>query len=149
MTLRYEALPSINAYDVFKVTPPQAPGERHVKPRKTGFMVRAVPAGADRASGTGPAVDADAAAITAQAQQGAAEHTAGEPLAPAVPAAPAAPLARELVAAQWGLVPHWVKSASDGRLRAPKLVNAYYDTVSTGTAFRDAWLNGQRCIVPM
>lgn len=63
-------------------------------------------------------------------------------------AADAAP-ARELVVAQWGLVPHWVKSASDGRLRAPKLVNAYTDTVSTATAFRDAWLNGQRCIVPL
>jgi len=45
MTLRYEALPSISAYgDAFKVPPPQEPGERHVKPRKTGFMVRAVPA---------------------------------------------------------------------------------------------------------
>ena len=54
-----------------------------------------------------------------------------------------------LVPAQWGLVPHWVKSASDAKLRAPKLVNAKSDTASTGTPFRDAWLNGQRCIVPM
>jgi putative SOS response-associated peptidase YedK len=53
------------------------------------------------------------------------------------------------VPAQWGLVPHWVKSASDAKLRAPKLVNAKSDTASTGTAFRDAWLGGQRCIVPM
>lgn len=56
---------------------------------------------------------------------------------------------RVLVPAQWGLVPHWVKSASDAKLRAPKLVNAKSDLASTGTAFRDAWLNGQRCIVPM
>ena len=65
--------------------------------------------------------------------------------------APAAPdtKARALVPAQWGLVPHWVKSASDARLRAPKLAHAKSDLASTGTAFRDAWLNGQRCIVPL
>mgnify|MGYP000871652615 FL=1 len=121
MTLRYEALPATAAYaDVFKVPPPQEPGARHIKPRGTGFMLRLAP---PPALPPGPAAE--------------------------VPAAPGAPAARELVAAQWGLVPHWVKSASDGRLRAPKLVNAYTDTVSTGTAFRDAWLNGQRCIVPM
>ena len=57
--------------------------------------------------------------------------------------------ARLLVPAQWGLVPHWVKSASDARLRAPKLAHAKADLASTSTAFRDAWLNGQRCIVPM
>ena len=65
------------------------------------------------------------------------------------PALDTAPPARELVAAQWGLVPHWVKSASDGKLRAPKLVNAQSETVSSTRAFRDAWLAGQRCIVPM
>ena len=57
--------------------------------------------------------------------------------------------ARELVAAQWGLVPHWVKSASDAKLRATKLVKAKSETVSTTRAFYDAWLKGQRCIVPM
>lgn len=57
--------------------------------------------------------------------------------------------ARILVPAQWGLVPHWVKSASDGKLRAPKLVNARAETVASAQAFRDAWLQGQRCIVPM
>ncbi|GGH65031.1 hypothetical protein GCM10010975_32410 [Comamonas phosphati] len=62
-------------------------------------------------------------------------------------AAPA--VERLLVPAQFGLVPHWVKSASDGRLRALKLVNAKIDNLTTGTAFRDAWLNGQRCIIPM
>ncbi|MEX8193024.1 SOS response-associated peptidase [Comamonas guangdongensis] len=59
------------------------------------------------------------------------------------------PVERVLVPAQFGLVPHWVKSASDGRLRALKLVNAKIDNLTTGTAFRDAWLNGQRCIIPM
>lgn len=39
----------------------------------------------------------------------------------AVPVAPdsPAPPTREVVAAQWGLVPHWVKSASDAKLRSP------------------------------
>lgn len=69
----------------------------------------------------------------------------------AVPVAPdsPAPPAREVVAAQWGLVPHWVKSASDAKLRSPKLVNAKSETVSTTRAFYDAWTKGQRCIVPM
>jgi putative SOS response-associated peptidase YedK len=57
--------------------------------------------------------------------------------------------ARTMVPAQWGLVPHWVKSASDGKLRATKLVNARAETAATAQAFRDAWLQGQRCIVPM
>ncbi len=69
----------------------------------------------------------------------------------AVPVAPdsPAPPTREVVAAQWGLVPHWVKSASDAKLRSPKLVNAKSETVSTTRAFYDAWIKGQRCIVPM
>lgn len=76
------------------------------------------------------------------------EITDGAPAAEAAEK-PAPDTTRVLVPAQWGLVPHWVKSASDAKLRAPKLVNAKSDTASTGTAFRDAWLNGQRCIVPM
>lgn len=56
---------------------------------------------------------------------------------------------RELVAGQFGLVPPWVKSASDAKLRSPKLVTARSETVTTSKNFRDAWLNGQRCIVPM
>ena len=56
---------------------------------------------------------------------------------------------RELVAGQFGLVPRWVKSASDAKLRSTKLVNARSETVTTSNNFRDAWLAGQRCIVPM
>jgi putative SOS response-associated peptidase YedK len=59
------------------------------------------------------------------------------------------PAARELHDGQWGLVPRWVKSASDAKLRSTKLVNARSETVTTSNNFRDAWLNGQRCIVPM
>ena len=56
---------------------------------------------------------------------------------------------RELVAGQFGLVPRWVKSASDAKLRSTKLVNARSETVTTSNNFRDAWLSGRRCIVPM
>jgi putative SOS response-associated peptidase YedK len=56
---------------------------------------------------------------------------------------------RELVTGQFGLVPRWVKSASDAKLRSTKLANARSETVSTSNNFREAWLAGQRCIVPM
>ena len=56
---------------------------------------------------------------------------------------------RELVAGQFGLVPGWVKSASEAKLRSTKLANARSETVTTSNNFRDAWMNGQRCIVPM
>ena len=56
---------------------------------------------------------------------------------------------RELAAGQFGLVPNWVKSASEAKLRSAKLVNARSETVTASNNFRDAWMNGQRCIVPM
>ncbi len=77
---------------------------------------------------------------------------AGQPQAGAVPEAgePARVLlSRELVGGQFGLVPNWVKSASEAKLRSAKLVNARSETVTTSNNFRDAWMNGQRCIVPM
>ncbi len=55
----------------------------------------------------------------------------------------------ELVTGQFGLVPTWVKSASDAKLRSTKLVNARSEIVTTSNNFRDAWLASQRCIVPM
>jgi putative SOS response-associated peptidase YedK len=125
MSTHYESLSQADAYrDAFDVEPPAA-SERNMTPRKPGFFIRSA------------ALPADAAAVAAAAQAESAAPT------------PSAPPLRELVPAQWGLVPHWVKSASDGRLRALKLVNARSETVSTAQAFRDAWLRGQRCIVPM
>lgn len=56
---------------------------------------------------------------------------------------------RELVVGQFGLVPSWVKSASDAKLRSSKLVNARSETASTSNNYRGAWLGAQRCIVPM
>jgi putative SOS response-associated peptidase YedK len=58
-------------------------------------------------------------------------------------------LALERRTGQFGLVPRWVKSASDAKLRSPKLVNARSETVTTSNNLREAWLAGQRCIVPM
>ena len=58
-------------------------------------------------------------------------------------------IGRELVVGQFGLVPPWVKSAAEAKLRSTKLVNARAETVSTSNNFRAAWLGGQRCIVPM
>ena len=117
MSTHYETLQQAHLYrDVFNVEPPSDVGARDMWPRKPGLMVRAV-AREDAA----PAVAADGTASVA----------------------PTA-VARELVPAQWGLVPDWVKSASDGKLRAPKLVNARSENVTTSANFRDAWLKGQR-----
>ena len=129
MATHYETLRPADTYrEALAVEPPEppdrpaAPGERHLRPRQTGgFIVHATRAAAMGAEEPGSAPEADSAARPA----------------------------RVLVPAQWGLVPHWVKSASDAKLRAPKLAHAKAELASTGTAFRDAWLNGQRCIVPM
>ena len=64
-------------------------------------------------------------------------------------AVPDAKPVRELGVGQFGFVPQWVKSASDAKLRSTKMVNARSETVTTSNNFRDAWLAGQRCIVPM
>lgn len=68
---------------------------------------------------------------------------------PPAPTAGEDVIGREPVVGQFGLVPPWVKSASDAKLRSTKLVNAFADTASTSNNFRSAWLGAQRCIVPM
>jgi len=126
MSTHYETLSPSSPYrEVFGVAPPGDATERHMYPRKIGHFIRAAPV-----ASTESAVPAEPSGATTP------------PLDAALPA-------RELVAAQWGLVPHWVKSASDAKLRATKLVNAKSETVSTTRAFHDAWIKGQRCIVPM
>jgi putative SOS response-associated peptidase YedK len=128
MSVQYESLPHAGMYlDAFGVSAPaELPGPQ-VWPRRLGVFVRA------RA--------ADLAAAPEMQIEGAGEETSA-------PAASVA-LVREMVVGQLGLVPKWVKSASDAKLRSTKLVNARQETVTTTTAFRDAWLAGQRCIVPM
>ncbi len=58
-------------------------------------------------------------------------------------------LVMELAQGQFGLVPTWVKSVSDAKLRSTKLAVTRYETMSTATPTRDAWLKCQRCIIPM
>ena len=130
MSTHYETLQHADTYrEAFAVEPPETLGERHLWPRKPGFFIVHAATAAARSRPPGAATEVAPDAVPEATDN----------------AAPA----RVLVPAQWGLVPHWVKSASDAKLRAPKLVNAKSDTASTGTPFRDAWLNGQRCIVPM
>ena len=120
MTAHFESVQNAAMYpDAFDVAAPEIAFERDLWPRKLGVFVRNAPAAA------GAATDA---AIDERAL-----------LAPV----------RELTVGQFGFVPQWVKSASDAKLRSTKMVNARSETVITSNNFRDAWLAGQRCIVPM
>lgn len=128
MSTQYESLHPATLYpEAFHVAAPASPVGRKVWPRQPGVLIRA--------------------AQTADAQE-TEEVEEGAEVADADKPAREAPL-RELVAGQFGLVPRWVKSASDAKLRSTKLVNARSETVTTSNNFRDAWLAGQRCIVPM
>ncbi len=125
MSTHYESVHSALLYpDAFHVAAPALTVGREVWPRQPGVFIRAA-----QATKTEKAEEAEEAA------------DADKP--------PREPPTRELVAGQFGLVPRWVKSASDAKLRSTKLVNARSETVTTSSNFRDAWLAGQRCIVPM
>ncbi len=125
MSTQFESLKDVDQYpQAFRIAPPENLGERHITPRKISNII-----------------------INAAAESSA--ILLGREPAPVEEGAAPVEVERALVTAQFGLVPHWVKSASDGRLRALKLVNAKIDSLTTGTAFRDAWLNGQRCIIPL
>jgi putative SOS response-associated peptidase YedK len=123
MSTHYESLQHATTYaEGFGVSPPSELGAKDIWPRKPGHFIRHGP-GTDLGAGLEAASDADR-------------------LDASVPE-------RCLCTGQFGLVPAWVKSASDAKLRSTKLVNARHETVSTSNNFRDAWLNSQRCIVPM
>lgn len=131
MSTQYESLQSALLYpDAFRVAAPTLPVGREVWPRQPGVFIR-----------VGPALESEAADAVQPVEEADPALDADKP--------PRAPPTRELVAGQFGLVPRWVKSASDAKLRSTKLVNARSETVTTSTNFRDAWLAGQRCIVPM
>ncbi len=120
MTAHFESVQNAAMYpDAFDVAAPEIAFERDLWPRKLGVFVRNAPAAG------GAAADAalDEKALVAPV--------------------------RELAVGQFGFVPPWVKSASDAKLRSTKMVNARSETVTTSNNFRDAWLAGQRCIVPM
>ena len=124
MTAHFESVPNAAMYpDAFDVAAPEIAVERDLWPRKLGVFVRNAPLA------EGLAID----------------ETLGEEPA----TAPVKATLRELGMGQFGFVPQWVKSASDAKLRSTKMVNARSETVTTSNNFRDAWLAGQRCIVPM
>lgn len=126
MSSHYESLYPLNLYpEAFGVPEPAVEVGRDVWPRKPAVFIRQVQGAGVEASPAGTA-EADAP-----------------------PTADAKTVLRELVVGQFGLVPRWVKSASDAKLRSTKLVNARSETVTTSNNFREAWLAGQRCIVPL
>lgn len=124
MTSRFECLypPSLYA-DVFGVDVPDVEPGREVWPRRSGAFIKWVPAHAAPVAG--------AAGVAADAVS---EAKAGR---------------REVAVGQFGLVPRWVKSVSDARLRSPKLADVRSETVSTARPTLAAWAAGQRCIVPV
>ena len=131
MTTQYENLATLDLWtDFFKVTPLELP-ERQMRGRRMSGFIR----------GTAEVLPEAASAESHVPAPGAEDASPGKKTAPRV--------IREWVPAQWGLVPSVAKSASDARLRAAKLLEARNETVSTTQAFRDAWLAGQRCIIPM
>ena len=126
MSSHYESLYPLNLYpEAFGVPEPTVEVGRDVWPRKPAVFIRQV---------QGPIVEVSPSAPA----------EADTPLT-----ADAKTVQRELVVGQFGLVPRWVKSASDAKLRSTKLVNARSETVTTSNNFREAWLAGQRCIVPL
>lgn len=131
MPSHYQSLTQDSLYsDAFRVaTPDPLPG-RDIVPRRLAAFIR-------KAGGTPTEALAGPAAETTTETNA---HTAPDTTPPP---------GRELVLGQFGLVPAWVKSASDAKLRSVKLVNARSETLTTSTPFRDAWLASQRCIVPM
>lgn len=132
MSTQYECLKSPDLYaEAFGIAPPDALLGKEVWPRQPGFFIRKALVAAEQAL-----------VSTAEA-----EHEADADPAPTP--APASPLVMELAQGQFGLVPTWVKSASDAKLRSTKLAVTRYETMSTATATRETWLKGQRCIIPM
>ena len=126
MTVHFETLHPASLYaDAFGVEPPDTPVNRDLWPRQLGVFIRKRAVDAPAADATPGAVDEVPSVV--------------EP----------ATLVLDRVVGQFGLVPRWVKSASDAKLRSPKLVNARGETVTTSNNLREAWLAGQRCVVPM
>ena len=130
MSTQYECLKSPDLYaEAFGIAPPQALLGKEVWPRQPGFFIRKAFVAAE------------------QTLASVSETTPETEVAPQP--VPASPLVMELAQGQFGLVPTWVKSASDAKLRSTKLAVTRYETMSTATATRETWLKGQRCIIPM
>jgi putative SOS response-associated peptidase YedK len=128
MSTQYECLKSADLYaEAFGVAPPASLLGKEVWPRQPGFFIRkAEPVGGFTPEPAG--VSPEAASVSTPA---------------------ALPWVMELAQGQFGLVPTWVKSASDAKLRSTKLAVTRCETMSTATPTRETWLKGQRCIIPM
>lgn len=141
MSSHYESLYPLDLYpEAFGVQVPTVEVGRDVWPRKPAVFIRQV-------QSVEPVTPVAEPVTEVMAADAGSETASGEPAAP-VPAQ-AKIVQRELVTGQFGLVPRWVKSASDAKLRSTKLVNTRSETVSTSNTSREAWLAGQRCIVPI
>jgi putative SOS response-associated peptidase YedK len=143
MSTQYECLKSPDLYaEAFGIAPPEALLGKEVWPRQQGFFIRkAAPPEAASAVAELPVVESTPSVSSDATVQG------GEPESAST--TPAAPLVLQLAQGQFGLVPTWVKSASDAKLRSTKLAVTRYETMSTATPTRETWLNAQRCIIPM
>jgi len=132
MSTQYECLKSADLYaEAFGVAPPEKLPGKEVWPRQQGLFIRK--AFVPEQPGAEPSAEPVIEPVGEAAAAG----------------APAIPLVLELAQGQFGLVPTWVKSASDAKLRSTKLAVTRFETMSTATNSRDAWLKGQRCIIPM
>jgi putative SOS response-associated peptidase YedK len=132
MSTQYECLKSADLYaEAFGIAPPESLLGKEVWPRQPGFFIRKASVPSSPAPETGAELPLESA------------HTSD------LVVAPASPLELELAQGQFGLVPTWVKSASDAKLRSTKLAVTRYETMSTATPTRETWLNAQRCIIPM
>ena len=132
MSTQYECLKSADLYaEAFGVAPPEKLPGKEVWPRQQGLFIRK--AFVPEQPGAEPSAEPVVEPVGEAAAAG----------------APAIPLVLELAQGQFGLVPTWVKSASDAKLRSTKLAVTRFETMSTATNSREAWLKGQRCIIPM
>jgi putative SOS response-associated peptidase YedK len=148
MSSRYESFQPASLYpDAFDVPAPTMVPTGDVWPRKPGVFIRRVPVVAT--PDAAPHTAAESTTESLPEAEMTAEVSPVTAMASAVASVTAPDTVLELVEGQFGLVPSWVKSASDAKLRCTKLVNARSEAVTTSNNFREAWLAGQRCIVPM
>jgi putative SOS response-associated peptidase YedK len=146
MSSQYESLALDSLYpDAFDVAAPETPAGPAVWPRKPGYFIRRAQTPEMLAAAALPVSETPALAPPERQDADAAQEASASDVVPT----PVQPLVLELVSGQFGLVPPWVKSASDAKLRSTKLVNARSEVVTTSNNFRNAWFKGQRCIVPM
>jgi putative SOS response-associated peptidase YedK len=134
MSTQYECLKSADLYaEFFGTAPPANLLGKEVWPRQAGFFIRQAQSLQQPSTTPEPPLQTDALLAPV--------------LAPVPPMETSGRL--DLAQGQFGLVPTWVKSASDAKLRSTKLAVTRYETMSTATATRETWLKGQRCIIPM